>query len=80
MNTLATRVKGQVVFSHYQDQALWYKTEDGWAFPVPISDTETGDGGSARFNSVDKGIFFMRWIRKAMTQEAKYQAEAKTEP
>ena len=67
--TLSERVKQPVTFSHYQDQTLWYKTFDGWIFPVPISDTDTGDGGSARFEASDKGIFFMRWIRKHMELE-----------
>ena len=36
-----------------------YKTDTGLEFPVPISDTN-----DATFPASDKGIFFMRWIRK----------------
>lgn len=32
-------VKGQVFFEYYKDQSLWYSTEQGDLFPVPISDT-----------------------------------------
>ncbi len=49
----------QVHFVHYQGKELWYKTECGFEFPVPIDDT-----GEAAFASQDKAILFMRWIRK----------------
>lgn len=38
---------------------LYYVTECGFMFPVPISDT--GDG---TFLDEDKAMFFMRYIRK----------------
>ena len=49
----------KVRFIHYQDQELWYTTECGFEFPVPISDC-----GSGIFLPEDKAIAFMRWIRK----------------
>lgn len=49
----------QVTFTHYFDGDLWYKTECGFAFPVPVADT-----GSATFKSTDKAMLFMRYIRK----------------
>lgn len=49
----------KVKFDFYRDGELWYKTENGFKFPVPIDDT-----GTATFNSEDKSIFFMRWIRQ----------------
>lgn len=50
---------GKVVrFERYAKGALWYVTEDGFEFPVPISDT--GDG---TFKNEDKAMLFMRWIR-----------------
>ena len=49
----------KVKFLRYQRQELWYVTECGFEFPVPISDT--GDGA---FTSEDKAILFMRWIKK----------------
>lgn len=48
-----------VVFDFYRDGELWYKTEDGFSFPVP-----TNDVGKGIMKSVDKAIYYMRWIRK----------------
>lgn len=52
-------VKGEVIFQYYKNKELWYKTENGFLFPVPIEDTQ-----DATFLSRDKGIIFMRYIRK----------------
>lgn len=49
----------RVKFSYYKQNELWYVTEDGFEFPVPISDAGTGT-----FLSEDKAILFMRYIRK----------------
>ncbi len=49
----------KVYFDHYSDNELWYITETGFNFPVPISDTGTGV-----FAKEDKALLFMRWIRK----------------
>ena len=49
----------KVRFSYYRAGELWYTTEDGFNFPVPISDT-----GEATFMNEDKAILFMRYIRK----------------
>lgn len=49
----------KVVFLYYQSSELWYTTECGFDFPVPISDT-----GDAKFERDDKAIIFMRWINK----------------
>lgn len=49
----------RVSFVRYQKGELWYVTETGFEFPVPISDT-----GDAAFNPEDKAILFMRWIKK----------------
>lgn len=49
----------QVKFLRYQKKELWYVTECGFEFPVPIEDT--GDGA---FKNEDKAMLFMRWIRK----------------
>jgi hypothetical protein len=49
----------QVKFTHYIDQNLWYVTECGFEFPVPITDT-----GNATFLAQDKAMMFMRYIRK----------------
>ena len=49
----------KVKFSFYRDQELWYNTEDGFEFPVPLSEV-----GNATFLAEDRAILFMRYIRK----------------
>ncbi len=53
-------VKNKTVkFMYYREKELWYSTEDGFEFPVPINDV-----GTAFMKAEDKAILFMRWIRK----------------
>lgn len=52
-------VRGNVKFTCYKRGELWYQTESGFDFPVPIEDI-----GDATFLSEDKGLLFMRYIRK----------------
>lgn len=68
MSTLKTRTIKQMVennqrvrFRFYRDGQLWYATECGFEFPVPIS-----EAGTATFLAEDKAILFMRYIRKYM--------------
>ena len=49
----------KVRFKFYRDQQLWYETECGFRFPVPIT-----DAGTATFLDEDRAILFMRYIRK----------------
>lgn len=49
----------KVTFIMYRKGELWYKTECGFEFPVPITDT-----GDAVFLDSDKALLFMRWIRQ----------------
>jgi hypothetical protein len=49
----------KVHFKFYRKGELYYSTECGFVFPVPTEDT--GDGV---FNSEDKALGYMRWIRK----------------
>ena len=51
----------KVTFRFYRDGQLWYATECGFEFPVPISES-----GTATFFAEDKAILFMRYIRKYM--------------
>ena len=55
-------------FSHFKQNELWYVTEDGFEFPVPVSDT--GDGV---FHHQEKAMLLMRYIRKhiALLEESK---------
>lgn len=48
-----------VEFSFYRAGELWYVTDCGFEFPVPITDV-----GNAVFLNKDKAILFMRYIRK----------------
>lgn len=49
----------QVHFTRFRANELWYKTEHGLEFPVPVSDV-----GDATFLATDKALLFMRYIRK----------------
>jgi len=69
--TLKDLVKGKKVrFRFYRDGELWYATDDGFEFPVPISDTGTGI-----FKAEDGAIQFMRWIRKQLAERANWEKE-----
>ena len=61
MNSIKEMVANgrKVRFTHYKSGELWYVTECGFAFPVPVADT--GDGS---FLAEDKALMFMRYIRK----------------
>lgn len=55
-----------VAFSRYRKGVLYYTIifeKEIYEFPVPIEDI-----GDATFNSVEKAILFMRYIRKAMDE------------
>ena len=58
----------KVYFSFYKDGDLWYRHEDGFEFPVPVSDV-----GTATMLSEDKAMLFMRYMRKhiAVINDAK---------
>lgn len=63
MSTLKELVAdGKLVhFQFYRKGELWYKTDDGFQFVVPVSDT--GDGV---FLASDRAMLFMRYIRKQL--------------
>ena len=48
----------KVHFKFYRMGILYYETDKGLLFEIPISDT-----GSGSFNVEDKAINYMRWIR-----------------
>ena len=71
MNTIKTMVKGKVVrFKYYRGGELFYETECGFIFPVPVSDT-----GHATFLAEDKALLFMRYIRKQLAKVAEARGE-----
>lgn len=57
--TIKDHVQGYATFVYYRDSALWYCTQTGVLFPVPIDDI-----GNATFLAQDKAMLFMRYIRK----------------
>lgn len=48
--------------THYKLGELWYETECGFKFPVPVHNTE--EIGEATFLVEDKAMLLMRYIRK----------------
>jgi len=66
MNSIKSMVKDKVVrFKYYRDGELFYETECGFVFPVPVSDT-----GHATFLAEDKALLFMRYIRRQLAKVA----------
>ena len=61
MNSIKDMVRDgkKTTFMFYRQKELWYKTECGFEFPVPIDDT-----GNGVFLNEDKAMMFMRYIRK----------------
>lgn len=51
------RSKKVVTFVHYYNKALWYETECGFKFPVPIDEIE-----NSTFSAVEPAPLFMRYI------------------
>ena len=72
MLTLKEMVVDQkkVRFSFYREKELWYTTEDGFEFPVPLEEI-----GNATFLAEDKAILFMRYIRKHIETIAQAKKE-----
>jgi hypothetical protein len=67
--TLKELVKGKRVrFKFYRDGELWYETDDGFEFPVPVADTGTGI-----FKAEDNAITFLRWIRRHLAERAEWE-------
>ena len=74
MKITAEMIKDKKVkFLYYVNGELWYTTEDGFKFPVPVA-----DAGTAYFNAEDKAILFMRYMRKhmEMIDKARHEQEA----
>lgn len=63
----------QVTFVHIKEGELWYRTDDGFEFPVPVADV-----GTATMLAKDKALLFMRYIRKHvdMLNQARTAAHA----
>ena len=62
-----------VHFKYYREGILFYETDLGLLFEVPISDT-----GNGNFNAEEKAINFMRWIRPQIERNEKARKEMHT--
>lgn len=72
MSTLRELVAGDklVHFQFFRKGELWYKTDAGFEFAVPVSDT--GDGV---FLASDRAMLFLRYIRKQLELNEAGRAE-----
>ena len=72
MRTVAEMVKGNkmVRFVRYRQNHLYYVTECGFEFPVPIEDL-----GDATVHAEEKALFLMRYIRKHLAIVSENQEE-----
>ena len=76
MRTLKEMVANnqKVRFSFYRDGLLWYETECGFRFPVPIE-----EAGTATFLAEDRALLFMRYIRRQLATVAEARAARQSE-
>ncbi len=76
MNSITDLVRDgkKTTFMFYKEDELWYKTDDGFEYPIHVKETKGGI-----FLNKDKAIYHMRFIRPhfKMLEEAK-KAEATT--
>ena len=63
MISIKDLAKQKVHFDFYRDGHLYYRTDSGFEFAVPIEDVK----GATMLNE-DKAIYFVRWMRKHMDQ------------
>ena len=61
----------KVKFIFYKENELWYETESGFEFSVPIETT-----GSGKFLAEDRAMLFMKWIRNQINYWKEIEAEA----
>lgn len=74
-SSIRPHVAGEVTFQYYRAGNMYYKTETtNLVFPVPLDDI-----GNATLNSTDKGMLFMRYIRKHLEALNKASCEHKWE-
>ncbi|MCF7826213.1 MAG: hypothetical protein K9M55_05855 [Candidatus Marinimicrobia bacterium] len=77
---LKDMVKGgqKVRIRFYSRGSLWYITDSGFEFPVPVGDRK--EVGNATFLAEDKAIYFMRYIRKHIQflDDARLEAQGRS--
>ncbi len=69
----------KVRFSYYRDKEFWYEQEDGFLFPVPLSEVDD-PSSRATLLAEDKAIYFMRWMKKYIEVAKKESVEFGTNP
>ena len=63
-------VNQKAFLKHYRMGSLWYETESGFLFEVPISET-----GNGIFNQEEKTITLMKWINRQLDNNDKAKLE-----
>ena len=53
----------KVRFKYYRDKEFWYEHEDGFVFPIALSEVDN-PASRATLLAEDKAIYFMRWMKK----------------
>ena len=72
MVNVKEHVKGnqKARFDFYRGSILYYKTEKGLLFEIPVSET-----GDAVFGAEERAMLLMRWIRKQLEENEKGRKE-----
>lgn len=74
MINIKRAVQGKVHFQFYRDGYFYYQTDAGEEFGVPLEEV-----GSATLNATERGMLFMRWMRKWNESEKEWKADAANE-
>lgn len=70
LTILKERVKSDVFFVYAQGGDLYYTSGyDDYLFVIPYQDTLDSGGSHPKFQSIERGIILMRWIKKQMELE-----------
>lgn len=64
----------KVKFIYLLNRQLWYRTNSGFEFPVPVEDTD-----GAKFLADDRAMVFMKWIRKHIVRLQEEETEKEAE-
>ena len=48
---------------YFRDNCLWYKTVNGFMFPIPADDVK-----GTTVNAIEKGSKMMRWMRQELEE------------
>jgi len=63
----------KVRFKYFRENTFYYETECGFEFPIGIDEVN-----GATFQSEDRAMLFMRWIRKHLALIEKARADGAT--